>query len=404
MYAGSIPTQASKIKTPLWRFYFGYWCYLLVFLFELWSAIPYNHSMIETITLTDFRNHKSGRIATHGRHNIIITGPNGAGKTAVLEAVSMLSGDRGLRGAGYNDIARFDGTGGFSVFAALSDDSEISVYFNAGEANRRARIDGDTANLAELGARLRMVWLTPREDRLFIDSGAERRAFFDRLVASFDAAHNGRVARHAKLLSERAFALKSGRDAHWLDAIDAQIAGTAVAIADARIKYAGELNYFLTGCAVSVRGRVEQMLLDGMPAGGAEREYLKYLGENRELIGDKMILDGVHKSDFGVFNHALKLPVHLTSTGQQKTVLLNIILAHAKLLHTKTGRRPLILLDEAAAHLDADARARLFDELGQTDAQVWATGLDPNVFRDVPDATFVACTDGEINNILTPGK
>lgn len=360
--------------------------------------------MIETITLTDFRNHKSGRIATHGRHNIIITGPNGAGKTAVLEAVSMLSGDRGLRGAGYNDIARFDGAGGFSVFAALSDDSEISVYFNTGDTNRRARIDGDAATLAELGARLRMVWLTPREDRLFIDSGAERRAFFDRLVASFDAAHNGRVARHAKLLSERAFALKSGRDAHWLDAIDAQIAGTAVAIADARIKYAGELNYFLTGCAVSVRGRVEQMLLDGMPAGGAEREYLKYLGENRALVGDKMVLDGVHKSDFGVFNHALKLPAHLTSTGQQKTVLLNIILAHAKLLHTKTGRRPLILLDEAAAHLDADARARLFDELGQTDAQVWATGLDPNVFRDVPDATFVACTDGEINNILTPGK
>lgn len=366
--------------------------------------MPYNRCMIETITLTDFRNHKSGRITTHGRHNIIITGPNGAGKTAILEAVSMLSGDRGLRGTGWGEIARFDGLGGFSVFARLSDDTELSVYFNSGDTNRHARIDGDTANLAELGARLRMVWVTPREDRLFIDGSAERRAFFDRLVASFDATHNGRIARHAKLLSERAFALKCGRDAKWLDAIDAQIAGTAVAIADARIKYAGELNYFLADCAISVRGRVEEMILNGAPAGGAEREYLKYLGENRELVGDKMILDGVHKSDFGVFNHALKLPVHLTSTGQQKTVLLNIILAHAKLLHTKTGCRPLILLDEAAAHLDDAARTRLFYELGQTDAQVWATGLDPNVFRDVPDATFVACTDGEINNILTPGK
>lgn len=410
--------RPPKLKRPCGVFILDNWCYRTgpvrirvsfgainrIFLFELWGAMPYNRCMIETITLTDFRNHKSGRITTHGRHNIIITGPNGAGKTAILEAVSMLSGDRGLRGTGWGEIARFDGLGGFSVFAQLSDDTELSVYFNSGDTNRHARIDGDTANLAELGARLRMVWVTPREDRLFIDGSAERRAFFDRLVASFDATHNGRIARHAKLLSERAFALKCGRDAHWLDAIDAQIAGTAVAIADARIKYAGELNYFLTDCAISVRGRVEEMILNGAPAGGAEREYLKYLGENRELIGDKMILDGVHKSDFGVFNHALKLPVHLTSTGQQKTVLLNIILAHAKLLRTKTGCRPLILLDEAAAHLDDAARTRLFYELGQTDAQVWATGLDPNVFRNIADAAFVTCTNGEINNILVPGK
>ncbi len=356
--------------------------------------------MIETITLTDFRNHKSGRITTHGHRNVIITGPNGAGKTAVLEAVSMLSGERGLRGAGYNDIARFDGAGGFSVFAVLSDDTELSVYFNAGDTNRRARIDGDNATLSELGAQLRMVWLTPREDRLFVDSAADRRAFFDRLVASFDATHNGRVARISKLLSERAFAIKSGCDVHWLNAIDNQIAATAVAIADARIKYAGELNYFLDGCAVSVTGTVEKMLIDGAPAAAAEREYLEYLKNNRELIGDKMVLDGPHKSDFGVFNSALRLPAHLTSTGQQKTVLLNIILAHAKLIHVKTGRRPLILLDEAAAHLDATARARLFAELGAADAQVWATGLEQGVFTDVPDAVFVTCTNGEINNIL----
>ena len=113
-----------------------------------------------------------------------------------------------------------------------------------------------------------------------------------------------------------------------------------------------------------------------------------------------MPLNGAHKSDFGVFNTELQLPANLTSTGQQKTALLNIILAHAKLIHTKTGARPLILLDEAAAHLDAVARANLFAELGRADAQVWATGLDANVFCDVPDAAFVACADGEINNIL----
>lgn len=358
--------------------------------------------MIETITLYNFRNHTTARIKTHGRHNVIITGPNGAGKTAVLEAVSMLSGDRGLRGASMTEIARFNGDGGFSVTAELNDETQISVYFTNSDSNRRAKIDGDNATLSNLGNILRMVWITPREDRLFIDAASERRTFFDRLAGSFEPSHAGRVARLTKLLSERAFALKNGSDKNWLDALDAQIAGISVTIAAARIQYAGQLNYFLTDCAVTVSGIVEQMLIDGATSGEAERQYLNYLQSNRELVGDKMILDGPHKSDFGVFNKVLNLPASLTSTGQQKTVLLDLILAHAKLIHTKTNRRPLILLDEAAAHLDANARARLFRDLDAADAQVWATGLDPEVFKNVPDAVFVACKNGEINNILVP--
>ena len=356
--------------------------------------------MIDILSLTDFRNHCACRVTTYGHRNVIITGPNGAGKTAILEAVSMLSGDRGMRGAPMGDIARFNASGGFSVFATLADETDVCVYFNSGDTNRRARIDGDNAPLSDLARHLRMIWLTPREDRLFVDSASERRAFFDRLVSGFDPSHSGRVARLSKLMSERAFAIKSGADSHWLNALDSQIAGTAVAVSAARIQYAGELNYFLTRCAVSVSGMIEQMLIDGHSAGDCERAYMEYLTNNRELIGDKMVVDGPHKSDFGVFNNELNLPAHLTSTGQQKTVLLELILAHAKLLHVKTGTRPLILLDEAAAHLDATARQHLFTELGLCDAQVWATGLDPDVFRDVPDAVFVACTDGEISNIL----
>ena len=356
--------------------------------------------MIESITLSNFRNHKACRIQTHGRHNIIITGPNGAGKTAVLEAVSMLGGDKGLRGAVMTDIAKFDGDGSFSVFANLDDDTEISVYFSSADTNRRAKIDGDNATLSDLSAHIRIVWLTPKEDRLFVDAASDRRAFFDRLVASFDSSHAGRVARLSKLMSERAFALKNGRDKYWIDALDSQIAGTAVAVASARIQYAGELNYFLKNCAVTVSGLVESMLIGGNNAAEAERKYIEYLHDNRELVGDKMILDAPHNSDFGVFNKNLNLPANLTSTGQQKTVLLDLILAHAKLVHTKTARRPLILLDEAAAHLDSNARANLFAELGAADAQVWATGLDATVFADVPDAVFVACKDGAINNIL----
>ncbi len=311
----------------------------------------------------------------------------------------MLSGDRGLRSASMTDVARFGGAGGFSVFANLSDDTEVCVYFNNGDANRRAKIDGDNATLSDLGRILRMVWLTPREDRLFVDSASDRRAFFDRLAASFDAAHAGRVARLNKLLSERAFALKSGQDMRWVDVLDDQIAGVATSIAAGRVQYAGQLNYFLENCMVSVDGVLESMLLNENPT-VVERFYAQYLRENRDLQGDKMVLDGPHKSDFGMFNNALNLPVNLTSTGQQKTALLDLILAHAKLIHAKTSHRPLILLDEAAAHLDAAARQRLFRALGDADAQVWATGLDANVFRDVPDAVFVACADGEINNIL----
>lgn len=354
--------------------------------------------MIQRLTLTDFRNHAFGRIDVRGHRNIIITGPNGAGKTAVLEALSMLSGDRGMRGAPYSDVARFGGSGGFAVHADLSDGGDAAVTYSAGDTNRRARIDGDVARLPDLGRILRIVWVTPREDRIFVDAASERRAFFDRLAAAFDPTHAGRTARFSKLMTERANAIRAGADDRWLDAIDAQIAATAIAISAARIQYAGEVNFFLARVAVSVNGMCESMV---MTAGAtAEETYLQYLRENRTLVGDKMITDGPHKSDFGVFNNELNLPAHITSTGQQKGALLDLILAHARLIYTKTGRTPIILLDEAAAHLDATARARLFADLGAAHAQVWATGLDASVFSDVPDAAFVACTNGEINNIL----
>ena len=356
--------------------------------------------MITSISLTNFRNHNMCRIETGGCQNIIITGPNGAGKTAILEAISMLGGDSGMRGATMGELARFTGNGGFCIFSNLSNDTELSVTYMGDDTNRRAKIDGENAPLSDLAKHLRIVWITPREDRLFTDSASERRTFFDRLTASFNVSHPGRTARLSKLLSERAFALKTGADSHWLDAIDTQIAGTAVAIAVTRIQYAGELNYLLSRCAVSVSGTVEKMIIDGASAGDAERNYLEYLNQNRILNGDKMILDGPHKSDFGVFNLELNLPAHLTSTGQQKTVIIDLILAHAKLIHTKTGASPIILLDEAAAHLDSDARTKIFNELAGAHAQVWATGLDQNIFSNIKNAAFVTCQNGEISNIV----
>lgn len=364
---------------------------------------PPNLKMIKQITITNFRNHKSSRINIQDYKNVIITGLNGAGKTAILEAISLLSGERGLRGVETQVMARFDGDGGFSVFATTFDESDICVFLNPGETNKRVKIDNENSSSAELAKRLRIVWLTPREDRIFTESVSDRRAFFDHLVASFEPSHLGRITRLNKLLSERTGILKSGGDKNWLDILDKQIASTAIAIGASRIRYAAEINYFFETGAVSVDGQIEKLILENTLT-NAENIYFEYLTKNRELTGDKMVIDGAHKSDFGVFNKLLNLPANITSTGQQKSILIDLILAHAKLIHIKTNQKPLILLDEAAAHLDNMAREKLFAELNKSDAQVWATGLDESVFKNIPNAVFVTCQNGEISNIVTTEK
>jgi DNA replication and repair protein RecF len=205
------------------------------------------------------------------------------------------------------------------------------------------------------------------------------------------------------LLSERGGIIKTGGDENWLDAIDNQIAPLSVSIAADRIRYASELNYFFESGAISVNGVLENMLLKNS-ATMVEKAYLEYLQNNRCLVGDKMVIDGTHKSDFGVFNKKLGLPAQITSTGQQKSILIDLILAHAKLIHIKTGAKPIILLDEAAAHLDENARVKLFSDLNELNAQVWATGLDINVFANIPGALFVTCQNGTISNIVKAEK
>ncbi len=355
--------------------------------------------MIQKITLTNFRNHECSRITIGKEKNIIITGLNGAGKTAILEAISLLSGERGLRGADMLSLARFDGDGGFSVFATTDDDNDVSVFFASTDTNRHAKINNENTPLSELSKISRIIWLTPHEDRIFVDSVADRRAFFDHLVASFEPSHIGRLSRLNKLLSERAAAIKNNADNNWLDAIDKQIAATAVSVAACRIQYSGEINYFFETGAVSVNGMVEKLVLENT-ATIAENKYFEYLQNNRNLIGDKMVIDGAHKSDFGVFNKKLNLPAYITSTGQQKSILIDLILAHARLVRIKTGQRPIILLDEAASHLDEKTREKIFKDLNELDAQVWATGLDIEIFQNIPNALFVTCQNGKISNIV----
>jgi DNA replication and repair protein RecF len=342
--------------------------------------------MIDRLTLTDFRNHKTLRVNADGK-NVVLAGTNGAGKTNVLEAVSLLGGGPGFRRALSEDLARF-GAAGYGVNALLTDGGEISVFWQNGQAGRRAKIDGTAAPLSALSERVRVVWLTPAEDMLFLDSPSSRRSFLDNLAAGFDGLHAGRAARLNKLMSERAFALKNGRDDGWLDLLEKNLAMSASAVADARVRYVAELNHFFEAGIVGLSGIAEQRFINGEKAGDFEDFYLKYLSENRFLTGDKMAVDGPHRADFSVKNLALNLDAGKTSAGQQKLLLARMVIAHAKLLLAK-GLRLIVLLDEADGHLDKNARAELFSELGKTNAQIWLTGTDAGVFAGVPNSIVV---------------
>ena len=332
--------------------------------------------MITKLTLTNFRNHESFRIETESR-NIALIGPNGVGKTNVLEAISLLNGGTGLRKDTPAEIARYNTTD-FAVNAELSDGNVLTIHWENGMPGRRAKVNGSFSILGELAHYVSIIWLTPREDLLFMDAPSDRRAFFDNLIAGFDAHHVGRTMRLSKLISERAFALKNNPDGSWLDIIEENITSVAVAVADARIRWARELANFFEDGEIHLRGLIEEQLLAGAYPGDIETSYKEYLAENRFLTADKQVIDGAHKTDFWVLNRALKRYADKTSTGQQKILLSKLIIANAELLAAKNPSRPiLVLLDEADGHLDKAHRKALFAALEDTPAQVWITGTNP---------------------------
>ncbi len=356
--------------------------------------------MLNVLTLANFRNHDSARINSAGFKNIVITGPNGSGKTAILEAISMLSGNGGLRGASMPEIAKINGYGGFAVHTKISDDTTISVSFSAGDTGRKLRIDNEPKPLSAACSVIRIIWLTPKEDRLFAESASDRRAFLDRLVAGFDPVHTGRVARLNKLLSERAFAIKSNGGEQWLDAIESQLAGVAASVAAARVTYAAQLNHFLqaeTNSQIILSGWFESRFGSGCNCLDAEKEYRNYLSENRALTAGNMVIDGAHKSDFSMFRNDLNMNAAMLSAGQQKKLLMLLIIANAKLLHAKISAPVLILLDEALSHFDPESAADLLARLDATPAQVWITGAYIDVFPNAENSLFVSCADGDVS-------
>jgi DNA replication and repair protein RecF len=367
-------------------------------------------SRIHRLTLTHFRNYRAASLETRG-DVVVLGGPNGAGKTNCIEAISFLSPGRGLRRANLEDVADNQGDGSWAVSAEVEGALGLATLGTGIDApvadasvSRRCRIDREpVASAAAFGDHLRMVWLTPAMDGLFLGSASERRRFFDRLVLAIDSQHSARVSALDRSLRSRNRLLEvRNYDDHWCDAIERETAELAVAVAAMRgqtavrlaamLRARGEASAF-PSAEIALDGWMENALVSE-PATAVEDRYRDILRNNRarDAIAGRT-LDGPHLTDLQVVYAPKNTLARDASTGEQKALLIGLVLAHAGLVAEMTGITPLLLLDEVVAHLDPRRRAALFDELSTLGAQVWMTGADPAAFADVGSAGEVFGVD-----------
>ena len=361
------------------------------------------------LALTRFRSYASLVWQPHSGITVL-SGPNGSGKTNLLEAISLLTPGRGLRGAPLAELARVGSSGGWAVAGRLATrlgDMEIGTGSPPdGAAERRVfRLDGATPrSQAEIGERMAVVWLTPQMDRLFVEGASARRRFLDRLVFALDPQHARQVAAHDTALASRNRLLAGTRpDPAWLAGIEESLARHAVAVTAARAGLVARLNAALAAGAadpfpvarVGLLGPVAE-LLAGMPALAAEDFLRAKLAEGRarDSAAGRALL-GAHRADFALADAVTGLAAARASTGQQKALLLGVILGHAALLGAARGAAPLLLLDEPAVHLDAARRAALFAALARLPAQIFVTGPDADIFAALRGvAAFVRVAAG----------
>jgi DNA replication and repair protein RecF len=368
-------------------------------------------SRILRLSLTHFRNYRAASLETRG-DMVVLVGPNGAGKTNCLEAISFLSPGRGLRRATLDDVADIQGDGSWAVAAEVEGALGLAILgtgidapgADGAAAARRCRIDREpVASATALGDHLRMVWLTPAMDGLFMGAASERRRFFDRLVLALDSEHSGRVSALDRALRSRNRLLEDrGFDSHWCEAIERETAELAVAVAARRAETLQRLAAALAqrggsafpSAALALDGWMENALL-AEPATAVEDRYRDLLREGRARdAAAGRTLNGPHLTDLQVTYAPKAMPARDASTGEQKALLIGLVLAHAGLVTQMTGITPLLLLDEVVAHLDPDRRRALFDELARLGAQVWMTGADPAAFADVGPGADVFRVEG----------
>lgn len=350
---------------------------------------------VKRLLLTDFRNHADA-LLTPGATFVVLSGENGAGKTNILEAVSLLAPGRGLRGAPLGEMARQGGVGGFGVAATL-DDAEIGTGTRADSPERRiVRVNGATAAATSLAQWLVVLWLTPAMDRLFLEAPGERRRFLDRLTLALNPRHAHEATRYEAAMRERNRLLADERppDPAWLDALEARMAEHGAAIDAARRDAVAALDARLADQPQGPFARAG-LALEGWQGDAALLAAALREGRRRDAAAGRT-LAGPHRADLRVTHLDKDQPAHLCSTGEQKALLLGIVLAHAELVADRAGRSPILLLDEVAAHLDPGRRAALFERLAGR-GQVWMTGTEPALFEAVPaSATRYRVAEGRV--------
>ena len=335
---------------------------------------------IETLALSHFRSHRATRLAFDGRP-VAITGPNGAGKTNVLEAVSLLSPGRGLRRAAAEALARRPEGLGWKVTASVQGISaahDIETWAEPGDT-RQVRVDGKAATQASLGRVLRILWLVPAMDRLWIESAEGRRRFLDRMTLSFYPEHAEQTLIYDKAMRDRNRLIKDQvTDAHWYAALESQMAEAGEAISRhrratiARIAAAADPASAFPSADLTLTG----------PEGSEEPADLSLAlaeGRRRDIAAGRTLV-GPHRADLSARYTAKDVPADQCSTGEQKALLISLILANARALAQDLGRAPILLLDEVAAHLDESRRAALYDEICALGAQALMTGTEAELF------------------------
>jgi DNA replication and repair protein RecF len=381
-------------------------------------AAPTARAAIESLKLSSFRNYATLALALDPRP-VVLTGPNGAGKTNLLEAVSFLSPGRGIRNARLEEVARRGGDGAWGVAAQVANgagtvDLGTGLVLGEGGPETRRRVHVNRAAVGSSAAlldHLRVLWLTPAMDGLFTGPPADRRRFLDRAVLAIDKTHGTRANAFERAMRGRNRLLTDpSPDPRWLDAIETEMAELGVAIAAARREWAGLTVAMLAeanrsgpfpAAIVALAGSLEEAL-ERLPASAVEDGYRRQLGDERlRDAAAGRTLAGPHRSDLVVRHGPKDMPAESCSTGEQKALLVGLVLAQARLVAKLTGETPIVLLDEIAAHLDAMRREALFGILAGLGCQAFMTGTDAGVFAPLGDgATRLDVADGNVTGTM----
>ncbi|NSX53856.1 DNA replication/repair protein RecF [Parasulfitobacter algicola] len=350
---------------------------------------------VTELTLSHFRSHKSLRLSFDERP-IAIHGPNGAGKTNLIEAVSLLSPGRGLRRASAEDMTRRPEALGWKVSAvlqSLNQTHELQTWSENG-STRQVRIDGKTATQTALGRIARVLWLIPSMDRLWIEGAEGRRRFLDRMTLSFEPNHADATLTYEKAMRERNRLLKDQiQDPAWYSALEIQMAKAGSVI------HTNRQNTLILLSAAQHEAETSFPTADlslSHPVGSSDAPeeedslLLALQGSRMRDMAAGRTLIGPHRTDMGAVYRAKNVEARDCSTGEQKALLVSLILANARALADEFGAPPILLLDEVAAHLDKDRRAALYNEIITLGAQAWMTGTEPELFEAIGDhATYL---------------